>query len=186
MKDSEVIRVFSESRSKPEKYLRISISPKGAYIHLPDNQVHLSISRAMLAEFVDHERLFFYNYDSQTSSLDPDFKCLVAMKKNRELAYISGTRADLFSNYIRCKDKEKGDEYVEGFDKEENKTDSIFFGVVSTKLYTVIFAADNRHTKTLQIELLRADENQPSLEDIILILNQLNQNADMEVPDGEE
>ena len=186
MNDAEVIRVFSELRSKPEKYLRINISPKGAYIHLPDNQVHLSISRALLAEFVDHERLFFYNYDSQTSRLDPDFRCLVAMRKNRELAYVSGTRADLFSNYIHCKDKEKGSEYVEDFDKEENKTDSIFFGVVSTKLYTVIFSADNRHTKTLQIELLRADENQPSLEDIISTLNQLVPNTNMEVSDGEE
>jgi len=186
MKDSEVIRVFSALRSNPEKYLRISISPTGAYIHLPGNQVHLSISHAMLAEFVDHKRLFFYNYDSQTSNLEPDFKCLVAMKKNEELAYISGTRDDLLSGYVRCKLKDKNNEYEEELGEEDDKLDSIFFGIVSTKIFTIVFAADNQHSKTLQIELLRADENQPSLEDIISTLNQLNQNIDVEVPDGQE
>ena len=63
---------------------------------------------------------------------------------------------------------------------------SIFFGIVSTKVFTIVFAADNHHSKTLQIELLRADENQPSLEDIILTLNQLNQYTDWEVPNGQE
>lgn len=186
MRDSEVIKVFSDLRSNPEKYLRINISPTGAYIHLPDNQVHLSISRAMLAEFVDHKRLFFYSYDSQSSSLDPEFKCLVAMKKHKELAYITGTPDDLFSGYVRCKLKDKGNECEDDFNKEDNKIDSIFFGIVSTKVFTIVFAADNQHCKTLQIELLRADENQPSLEDIILTLNQLNQNIEREVPDGQE
>lgn len=186
MRDSEVLRVFSNVRSNPEKYLRINISSKGAYIHIPDNNVHLSISRAMLAEFVDHKRLFFYSYDSQTSNLDPEFKCLVAMKKNTELAYISGSQNDLLSGYVRCKPKNKGDEFTEDFDEEYNKVDSIFFGIVSTKVFTIVFAADNQHSKTLQIELLRADENQPSLEDIILTLNQLNQYTDWEVPDGQE
>ena len=184
MKDSEVIRVFSALRSCPEKYLRINISPAGANIHLPGNQVHLSISHAMLAEFVDHKRIFFYTFDGQTSKLEPDFKCLVAMKKNKELAYLSGTRDDLFSGHVRCKLKDN--ERDDCLDEEDHETDSIFFGIVSTKVFTIVFAADTQHSKTLQIELLRADENQPSLEDIIITLNQLNQNIDGEVSDGQE
>ena len=186
MRDLDVIRVFSALREEPEKYLRISIGSTGGCIHLPGNQVHLSISQAMLAKFVDHNRIFYYSYDSQTSKLDPEFKCLVAMKKNKELAYISGSKDDLLSGYIRCKAKNKDNEYVEDFEDENDKADSIFFGIVTTKLFTIVLAADNKHTKTLQIELLRPDENQPSLEDIILTLNHLSQDIDREVHDGQE
>ena len=186
MKDAEVIRVFSDWRSNPEKYLRIGISSSGAYIHLTGNQVHLSISHAILAEFVANKCLFYYSYDSQTSELAPNFTCSVAMKKNKELAYSSGLKGDKILGYIRCKPKDKGDEYETIYDEEDNKVDSIFFGIVSTKIFTIVFAADTQHSKTLQIELLRADENQPSLEDIIATLNQLNQNADWEVLDGQE
>ena len=182
MKDLEVIRLFDSLRSNPEKYLRVSISPAGACIHLPDNQVHLSISHATLAEFVDNKRAFSYTYDaSQPHDLEPDFKCHVAMKKNKDLAYILDSDGDLLSGYIHCKPKENSDEY-----EEDNSVASIFFGIVSTKVFTIIFAIDNQHSKTLQVEMLRADENQPSLEDIILTLNQLNKAANQEVPDGQE
>lgn len=180
MKDIEVIRVLKSMSQTPEKYLRININKNGAYIHLPDD-VHLSITNAILSEFAGNERKFFYSFDaSQVSDLDPNFRCIVGMKKNKELAYIEGNPEDnLLSGYIRC--KPKNEEEVDAFDDCDNNGDSIFFGIVTTKLFTIIFAADTHHSKTFQCEYMRGDENQPGLEDIILTLSQSNQSVNCEV-----
>lgn len=184
MKDLQIIRVFDSMAKNPEKYLRVNISQKGAFIHIPE-KIHLSITSAILAEFVGYERTYFYKYDaSQASDLDPDFKCIVAMKKNKELAYISGNlNDDYLSGYIRCKPKNEEDDNE--LEDCENNSDSVFFGVVTTKSFTIIFAADTQHSKTFKCEILRGDEDQSSLEDIILTLNQ-NSNCEVHYEQEEQ
>ena len=171
MNDLQIIRVFDSMAKNPEKYLRVCISKNGAFIHIPDN-IHLAITSAILAEFIGDDRTYFYQYDaSQSPDLNPDFKCIVAMKKNKELAYISGNfNDDYLSGYIRCKPPKEDDDNE--FEDCENNSGSFFFGVVTTKSFTIIFAADTQHSKTFKCEILRSDEDKPSLEDIILTLSQ--------------
>ena len=160
MKEINVSRVLNLMKEHPQKYVRLIIKGNKGGIYLP-NDVKLSVTHAWIAEFVGEQRTYFKEFDASTET-DASFTFALGMRKNKELAYISGTDdEDIYCGYVKCKSK-----FDNCNDDNDCPEDRFVFCIVTTQVYTIFLAVSDKFSKTFTCECCRASTDQPGVEDV--------------------
>ena len=164
-------------KETPRKYLRIVLKGNRGSIALTDGS-RMYIKRALFAEIKDNHVQFTYEFNSEKTP-ESVYNLVIAFRKNKELAYVAGHDDIDDMGYVHCKSKDSDQ------DLDYPATNSIFCGIVTTDIYTILFSLGGDYTKSYQCELVRGKEC-PDIQDVLCLLSKYKSLTSLEAQNVEK